>query len=294
MKHLKLFEEFDWEEYGDKREFVEIIRECIKDVSELKDSIEKVAWKGRNMFSGVYIGSKMQEKGFNRSLANKIWNRVSQLKGRIGPNMAGEFVSVKNDILSRLMGKGKTSLGVSGDTSIIGSLMNLVDEDVKKELKGDQFKKIANEIWDMHPNNPKNKTNESKKYGIGYDDDGNFIGFNDPEYKKRVEENDRKSLQFADRMNEYKKDVIDLREKVIKVKNNVLSKLKNADYEVGSKLENVEKSFDLLINKFDDEPKENKSFFSRFKKKEEPTTKDYGILQLIDMFINKQDIKIFF
>jgi hypothetical protein len=286
MKHIKKYnqfnEDFNWEEYGDKRAFVETLEECIKEVGELKDDIKKTYWSGRNKLSGAYIGEQMIKNGFDRESALSVISKVSFLEGRIGPNMAGEFRS-KQSFFQKLT--GGSSLTVGGDTSIIGRLMVLVDEDVKKELKDQHWKKVASEIWDIHPNNPKNKKNET----MGYDDDGNFIGFNDPEYREEMRETD-----FANIMGEYIKEVESLKEKIIKIKESVLNKLSSSNYQLDSdKLNHVSDGFDEMLDRIgpDKEGVTKKRFIDRFKKEKEKTTNDYSILTLGDKFIKKEKVK---
>lgn len=87
------------------------------------------------------------------------------------------------------------------------------------------------------------------------------------------------------------------RSEIIKTKESVLNKLTSTDYTPDSdKLKSVDKAFDRMLMQIGPGrvTKEDKGFLSRFKKKKEDTTKDYSILDLINMFINKKDIKIWF
>ena len=152
--------EFNWDEYGEKRELIETkLPYLINKIRPLKEFGKRIFNDmDHDIFGGSYVGQLQKKYGLDTNLIYYTFNKINTIGSSIGPNLSGEFKSVKRNIWQKIL--GKPGLIVTKGTSIIDTLINIIpefNEELLKKEKDLNIQKMVDEIWDFHPNNPKNK-----------------------------------------------------------------------------------------------------------------------------------------
>lgn len=273
-----LNEDFNWETYGEKRQLVmEVIPELVERIKPLKDFGKRIFGDmAHRNFGGVFLREKQQKFGFNPDLMYDIWNKINEIDGRIGPNLAGEFKMVKATIWDKIF--GTKSLRVVRGSSIVDHFIRLIpefEEELVKRERDIQITNLANAIWKIHPNNPKNKRVDESKRKEMYDE-------HEWEWKgeKRIghEPNEKYFLYKAQK---YRQMMINLSNLVLRYKDEVIQKLEPYKEYIDNKVYNG------LLNKIDDLYNYINGDTSDIKG--EKTRLQYSIVELLDKYINKDD-----
>lgn len=152
--------EFNWKDYGEKRELVmDVLPKLINRIRPLDEFGKRMFQKiAHNELGGSYMTQLQRKYGYNADMMHEIYNQMNSFKSYVGPNLAGEFKMVKATIWDKIF--GTKSMRVVKGSSIIDNLMGLVPEfhgELKKSEEDLVVKKMVDEIWAIHPNNPKNK-----------------------------------------------------------------------------------------------------------------------------------------
>lgn len=162
MKHIRLFEEFSWDDYADKRDMLSAVAEAIAIAKSMKQDIEDSAWFVWDMTRDSWLGMNARERGFGNlhSAMNELANRLNEIESVIGPRPLGsiKFNMNKRSLLDRILGRNKAMKWESGDDSLVGRMIDAIaDTDLRKELSSAQMTDLTDQIWKIHPNNPENK-----------------------------------------------------------------------------------------------------------------------------------------
>jgi hypothetical protein len=169
MKHLKLFEAYDREKNADKIELIdEIFPKVISMFKSLKDDATWTRSFMDKFTRGAWIGQIARSSGQEQlqKAINQASNNIDSLNYIIGPKPFGSFKLNfnKRTLLDRLLGRNKPMGYTPVDESVIGQIIGLVkNAELSKHLNDAQLHHFADELWDIHPNNPKNKE-RAKRY----------------------------------------------------------------------------------------------------------------------------------
>ena len=152
--------EFNWKDYGEKRELVEtVIPRLVNRIRPLKEFGQRIFHKiAYDEVGGTFNRERQMKFGFNADMMHEIYNQFNTIGSSVGPNLAGEFRMVKKTIWNKIF--GTKSLAVTRGTSIIDHLIALLPEfreELKKKESDLQIQDMVDQIWAVHPNNPKNK-----------------------------------------------------------------------------------------------------------------------------------------
>jgi len=153
MKHIKKFENMDWDGYSKKREMINTtIPNIISELEKFKNEVEDCKEFATDKLWGHFNSKKLRNYGYNSDLTTEICGKFDWINHGIGPHLGGEIV-IKKGIIDKIFGKGSI---YQSDSSLYGRIMMSVDGGFE-ELQKKEIEKIADKIWDIHPNNPKNK-----------------------------------------------------------------------------------------------------------------------------------------
>lgn len=278
-------EDFNWNIYGKKRKLVmEVIPDMVDKIKPLKDFGERIFGDmAYREFGGVFMKQKQKKYGFNDVIMYDIFNKINEIGNFIGPNLAGEFKMIKVTIWDKIF--GTKSMRVVEGSSIVDHLIKLIpdfkDELVKKESDL-QINKLVNSIWEIHPNNPKNKKLEESKRTEMYDEyEWEWEG----EKRKGIEVNEKFFLYKAEK---YKQMMINLSNIILKYKKDFIKKIEPYKEYIDNKI------YDGLISKIDELYDYINGDSSNIKG--EKTKLQYSIVELLDKYINKdnKNYKVFY
>jgi hypothetical protein len=265
MENIKYFNEyitenFNLDEYGDKRYFVmTVIPKLISKLEPLNKFGERIFYKivYQDGFGSYVVTNNERKYGFDFNLMYEIYNKLNDIKYFIEPKLSGEFKMIKKTIWQKLFNKPK--LYVVEGSSIIDHLIKLIPE-FKDELRDIEKDKlitdITSKIWNIHPNNPKNKIDESK--------------INEGLYNKEQLNYDEYIIHKA---TSYKKLTINLSNLILKYKQDIINDLNPYMKYIDEK---VYKSLLLKIDEFYD-------YLNGVNKKEK------SVVELLDIYINKEN-----
>lgn len=169
MKYIKLFEAYDKEKHADKIELIEeVYPQVIGLFKNLKDEASYAShflWE--SFTAGAWMSQEARKTGQDhlRQAIHDAANDIKALDYIIGPKPFGSLKLNfnKRSLLDRLLGRNKALGYTPQDDSIIGQIIGLVrDQELSKHLNDTQLNALAEELWDSHPNNPKNRERQEK------------------------------------------------------------------------------------------------------------------------------------
>ena len=206
---------FNWDDYGEKRQLVEEkLPYLINRIRPLKQFSKRIFGDmAHSDFGGGYQREKQMKFGLDPDLMYYIFNKINTIGSDIGPNLAGEFKSVKRNLWDKIL--GKPGLIVTKGTSIIDNMIHLLPEFSEEMLKKEKDLNIQNmvdEIWAVHPNNPKNKEliaqsvsfDNAVKKGLGEKPDVTEKDYESDKTREDIEKETKALTDAVDKINPFK------------------------------------------------------------------------------------------
>jgi len=222
MKYLNKYDkflneetDFNWEDYGEKRQLIEeVLPYLINKIRPLKQFGKRIfSDMAHGDFGGGYQREKQIKYGLDPDLMFYIFNKINTIGSDIGPNLAGEFKSVKRNLWDKIL--GRPGLIITKGTSIIDNMINLLPEFSEEMLKKEKdlnVQKMVDEIWAVHPNNPKNKQfieqqvafDNAVKTALNKEPDTTEKDYESDESREDIEKETKALTDAIDKINPFK------------------------------------------------------------------------------------------